>query len=180
MGKIVVMKIFSAITILGVFLFATTAINAQDKSKRPSPPATVSSTLKSGATITINYSQPSLKGRTIGKDVEPMNGQVWRMGANEATIFETSKDVTIEGKTLPAGKYSLFGVSEGKQFTLIFNKAWNIWGTNYEKNKEQDVLRVPVKIEKAKSSKEKLTYTIDKNGKVNLVWGTMLIPFKVK
>ena len=174
------MKTFSAIIILSFCLLATTAINAQDKSKRPSPPATVSSTLKSGATITINYSQPSLKGRTIGKDVEPMKGQVWRMGANEATVFETSKDVTIEGKPLPAGKYSLWGVSDGKNFTLIFNKAWNIWGTMYAQNKEQDLLTVPVKIEKAKQSHEKLTYTIDKKGKVDLVWGTMSIPFKVK
>src|SRR5690242_94848 len=80
----------------------------QDKSKRPSPPATATATTDNGVTITIDYSQPSLKGRTIGKDVEPMKGKVWRAGANEATTFEVNKDVTINGQKLPAGKYALF------------------------------------------------------------------------
>jgi Protein of unknown function (DUF2911) len=176
-----VMKRLSGIALLFVFLFAGSALQAQqDKAKRPSPPAAVSRTLKSGATISINYSQPALKGRTIGKNVEPMNGEVWRMGANEATIFETDREVTIDGKTLAPGKYSLFGISGDKDFTLIFNKAWDIWGTNYAQNKAQDVLQVPVKKQKAKKSQERLTYTIDKNGKVNLLWGTMVVEFKVK
>ena len=88
-------------------LFATT-VNAQkkaeDKSKRPSPPARVTQKISSGATIIIDYSQPSIKGRTIGKDLEPMEGKVWRTGANEATVFETDKDVTIDGQKIPAGK----------------------------------------------------------------------------
>lgn len=163
-------------------LLMNTAVNAQqDKSKRASPPATVSQTLKDGATITINYSQPSLKGRTIGSDVEPMAGKVWRMGANEATIFETDQDIEIEGKKLPKGKYALFGLmSDDKDFTLIFNGAPGIWGTQYEKNKEKDVLQVKVKPKKTETSQEQLTYTIDKSGKVSVLWGTMAVDFKVK
>src|SRR6187402_3904522 len=76
----------------------------------PSPPAKASETIENGAVITINYSQPSVKGRTIGKDLEPMEGKVWRTGANEATVFETTKDVMVEGKKLPAGKYGLFTI----------------------------------------------------------------------
>ena len=72
----------------------------EDKSKRPSPPAKVTQKIKSGATISIDYSQPSVKGRTIGKDLEPNDGQVWRTGANEATVFETDKDVSVGGKKL--------------------------------------------------------------------------------
>ena len=60
---------------------------AEDKSKRPSPPATATQKIASGATISIDYSQPAVKGRTIGKDLEPMEGKVWRTGANEATVF---------------------------------------------------------------------------------------------
>src|SRR5215211_1906535 len=91
-----------------------------DKSKRPSPPATASQKISSGAVITIDYSQPSIKGRTIGKDLEPMDNKVWRTGANEATVFETDKDIKIEGKTLPAGKYGLFSLVDDKgNWTII-------------------------------------------------------------
>jgi hypothetical protein len=153
----------------------------QDKAARPSPPAEVSATLPSGATIKINYSQPSVKGRTIGKDLEPLEGKVWRMGANEATVFETDKDVEIEGKTLPAGKYSLFGITDDDdEMTLIFNSNWKIWGTQYEKNRESDVLRVEVPFRDAKAVQEKLTYQIDKKGKVSLLWGDKVVEFKVK
>lgn len=179
--KIFAMKKFFAGALMAtVLLFGISAQAQQDKSKRPSPPASVTQKIKSGATISINYSQPSLKGRTIGKDVEPMHGQVWRMGANEATIFETDKDVMIEGKKLPAGKYSLFGLWGDDGYTLIFNKAYSIWGTEYAKNADKDALRVAVHPHNTTTSQEKLTYTISKDGKVSLMWGMMVVDFKVK
>ncbi|MFZ5978058.1 DUF2911 domain-containing protein [Hydrotalea sp. AMD] len=54
----------------------------------------------------IDYSQPAVKGRTIGKNIAPF-GAIWRTGANEATVFQVNKDVMIDGKALKAGKYSL-------------------------------------------------------------------------
>src|SRR5450631_4709434 len=108
--------------LLSIALLATglmTAIHStaqektEDKSKRPSPPAKVTQKITSGATISIDYSQPSVKGRTIGKDLEPKDGEVWRTGANEATVFETDKDVTVGGKKLAAGKYGLFTLFNG-------------------------------------------------------------------
>ena len=174
MNKLLKLALMSSI------LFSAATVSAQDKSTRKSPPAKVSETLKSGATISIDYSQPSLNGRTIGTDVEPKSGQVWRMGANEATVFETDKEVKIEGKKLPAGKYSLFGLKEEDgTFTLIFNKNWKIWGTAYDANKDQDALRVKTKAEKAKTSQEVLTYTI-REGEVTLHWGDMEVEFEVK
>ena len=168
--------LFSALAFVALSSYAQ-----QDKSKRPSPPAPLEKrTLKSGATISIDYSQPSLKGRTIGKDVEPMNGQVWRAGANEATVFETDKDVKVEGEALPAGKYALYMLPDEKEWTIIFNKTWKQWGTDYEKNKDQDVLHVKVKPGKTESSTEKLTYTINDDGKVTLLWGDLKVDFKVK
>ncbi|HEX2606907.1 MAG TPA: DUF2911 domain-containing protein [Flavisolibacter sp.] len=174
------MKRILALAVLASTFLAATSCNAQDKSKRPSPPAKVSQKIASGATISVDYSQPSLKGRTIGKDVEPMKGQAWRMGANEATVFETDKDVTINGQALPAGKYSVFGIAGDTDFTVIFNKAWKVWGTEYEANKAQDVLKVAVKPTTASASQEKLTYTIDPSGKVSLLWGNQVISFDVK
>jgi hypothetical protein len=174
------MKYFFSLAVLSCCLLLTNSIQAQqDKSKRPSPPAKVSETINS-ATISIDYSQPSLKGRTIGTTVEPMKDKVWRMGANEATVFETNKDVTINGQNLPAGKYSLFGLRTDSAYTLIFNKAYQIWGTQYDQNKDKDVLRVPANVKTADTVQEQLTYTIDKSGLVNLLWGNMIISFDVK
>ena len=176
------MKKILALSLFSFAFMASTAVHAQDdKSKRPSPPAKVSQTLSSGASVSIDYSQPSLKGRTIGKDVEPMQGQIWRAGANEATVFETSKDVTVEGKKLPAGKYALFLTDNGDDWTVTFNKVWKTWGAyDYEKNKDQDALQVKVKPQTSDKSQEKLTYTIDKSGKVSLLWGKEVISFNVK
>jgi len=169
-------KILILTLITGLF----TGINAsaqQDKSKRPSPPAKVSETIASGATISIDYSQPSVKGRTIGKEIAPY-GEVWRTGANEATVFETNKDVTIEGKTLPTGKYSLYSIPGADKWTLIFNKTWKQWGTAYKE--ADDVLRVDVKPLKAPTATEKMTFDIAKNGEVSLKWADTKVNFMVK
>ena len=166
--------LFSAVLFLSLV-----ACGQVDKSKRPSPPAKATATLSGGTVVTIDYSQPSVKGRKIGTDLEPMDGKVWRAGANEATVFEVSKDVKVEGQALPAGKYGLFMIMNGDEWTIIFNKTWNQWGAfNYKE--ADDALRVKVKAEKAKDSTEKLTYTIEKNGKVTLLWGDKKVEFKVK
>jgi hypothetical protein len=176
------MKYFFSIAALACCLLLAGSVKAQttDKSKRPSPPAKVSETINSGAKISIDYSQPSLKGRTVGTTVEPMKDKVWRMGANEATVFETDKDVTINGQNLPAGKYSLFGLWTESGYTLIFNKATQIWGTQYDQNKDKDALRVAANVKTTDTAQEQLTYTIDKSGLVNLLWGNMDISFNVQ
>lgn len=167
-------KLLSSIALLflSVQLFAQT-----DKSKRPSPPDKVSETLKSGVMVSVDYSQPSVKGRTIGKEIAPY-GQVWRTGANEATVFEVNKDVKINGKTLPAGKYGLYSIPGEKEWIFIFNKTWKQWGTNY--TEADDALRVTVKTEKASKFIEKMTFKIEKDGGVELMWGNVEAEFKVK
>ena len=158
---------------------ATLSACGQDKAKRPSPPATAKETLSSGAVVTINYSQPSLKGRKIGTEVEPKQGLVWRAGANEATTFEVSKDVKVEDKALAAGKYALFTIVNGDEWTIIFNKTADQWGAfNYKE--ADDALRVNVKGDKAKAFSEKMTFVVDKKGKVSLTWGDKQVDFKVK
>jgi hypothetical protein len=157
----------------------TTACTAQDKSKRPSPPVLAEATIASGASVKIDYSQPSVKGRVIGKDLEPKEGEVWRTGANEATIFEVSKDVSIEGKTLPAGKYSLFTIVKDGEWTLIFNKTWKQWGA-YNYKQADDALRVNVKGKKAATFAEKFVITTNNNGTVTMLWGDYEVNFTVK
>lgn len=151
----------------------------EDKSKRASPPAMVKQTLASGAVISIDYSQPSVKGRVIGDKLEPKDGQVWRTGANEATVFETSKAVKINGKDLPAGKYGLFSLSGKENWTIIFNKTWKQWGA-FDYKEADDALRVQAPAGKAAPFAEKMTFTIDKSGLVTLVWGDYKVTFTVQ
>lgn len=172
-------KLLSFALLSGLFTMQAFAQKpAEDKTKRPSPPAQVIQEIASGATITINYSQPSIKGRTIGKDVDPMDGKVWRTGANEATIFETNKDVTINGAALPAGKYGLYSIWNGNDVTIIFNKTWKQWGTNYKV--EDDQLRVNTKAVENDPATEKLTFAVSPEGDVHILWGPKKVSFMVK
>ncbi|HEX7754454.1 MAG TPA: DUF2911 domain-containing protein [Niabella sp.] len=166
-----------------LFLFAAVAVvfsvAAQDGAKKPaSPPASVTKKTASGVTITIDYSQPSVKGRTIGKDLEPKDGQVWRAGANKTTLFEIDKDATIDEKPLPAGKYGLHVLTSNDDWTFIFSKKWDQWGTEY--SEADDALRVTVKAAKAAKFTETLTYLVGENGKVSLLWGDNVATFTVK
>lgn len=159
-------------------VFATLTACGQGGTK-PSPPASAKQTIESGATISINYSQPAVKGRTIGKDLEPMEGKVWRTGANEATVFETDKSVKVEGKDLPAGTYGLFTIMNGDEWTIIFNKTAKQWGAfNYKE--ADDALRVKVKGKKAKEFAERMTFVVEKDGDILLTWGEKEVEFKVK
>lgn len=149
---------YSKIGILGLFfLFMTFIAVAQEKA---SPPRTAEGTIN-GAKITINYSSPAVKGRVIWGELVPLD-EVWRAGANEATIFETSKDIKVEGESLPAGKYSFFIIPGEQESIFIFNGQTGQWGTQYDKS--QDVLRVAVPSQQVSEMAERLEYKVEKDG----------------
>ena len=162
------------IRLLFMALLTITFVNAQNK---PASPAAVATGKINGATITINYCSPSVKGRVIWGELVPFN-KVWRAGANDATTFETDKELTIEGKKLPAGKYSFFVLPNEKVCVIIFNKIAKQWGA-FKYNEAEDQLRVTVKQQIADSSTESLIYSINKNAVV-LTWEKWNIPFSVK
>lgn len=171
-------KILMASLVATTLFTSVKGFGQEDKSKRPSPPATASATTADGNKITIDYSQPSVKGRTIGKEIAPY-GQVWRTGANEATVFEITKDAKIEGKyPLKAGKYGLYSVPGEENWTIIFNKTWKQWGTQYTEG--DDALRVVVPTKKAPQATEKMTFQVSKNGMVTLLWGDKSVSFRVQ
>lgn len=170
------MKKLFLLTLLSGLLLSLNTSAQQDKSKRPSPPAIVSKTISSGATISVDYSRPSLKGRTLSV-LAPV-GKVWRTGANEATVFETNKDVKIEGKPLPAGKYGLYTIPGDQEWTIIFSKSWKQWGTVYKES--EDALRVNVKAENSSNNTETFTIEIQDNGNVSLLWANSKVVFKVR
>jgi len=163
---------------LSILTLASIAAMAQaDKSKRPSPPAKATATLARGTVITIDYSQPSLKGRKIGTEIVPY-GEIWRTGANEATVFEVSKDVFINGQPLAAGKYGLYSLPNENEWVIIFNKTWNQWGTKYDQ--AADALRIKVTPGNVDASTEKMTFQVANDGKVSLLWGNLSVGFMVK
>ncbi|HTN38168.1 MAG TPA: DUF2911 domain-containing protein [Arachidicoccus sp.] len=156
---------------LGIGLFAS----AQQK-KKLSPKDSVEVKTTSDVDLKIVYSRPSLRDREI-TSIVPF-GKVWRTGANEATLFQVSKDVTIEGKALPAGKYSLYTIPGETSTTLIFNKTWKQWGTEY--NESTDFMRVDVPTKMSNDKVEQFTIKLDESGLVTLLWSNWDIEFTVK
>ena len=165
-----------------VSVLATGAATAQTmpaapaKEAKPSPAATATGKIGT-ADVTVNYSSPAVKGRKIWGGLEPYT-KVWRAGANEATTVEFSKAVTVEGKALPAGKYSFFVIpTAAKQWTVIFNKEPNQWGA-YKYDQKLDALRVMVTPRKAAAMAERLVYEVTPKGLV-LRWENMVVPVMV-
>lgn len=171
-------KLLTISMLLGGFAFTSGTAIAQEKKAPASPRVTVNQTIASGAEVSIAYGQPSVKGRTIGKDLEPKLGKVWRAGANEATIFATNKSVKINNTTLPAGEFSFFVISGEKEWTLIFNKTTKLWGA-YDYKEADDVIRVMATPKKAAAFSEKLTYSIDQSGVVSMFWGDYEVSFTI-
>ncbi|SOD79736.1 DUF2911 domain-containing protein [Spirosoma fluviale] len=167
-----------ALTLIGVLLSVVTWAQG-DKANRPSPPAMASGKIN-GASITISYGSPSVKGRPVweaGSTLAPY-GKVWRSGANEATTFETDKDIMVEGKALPAGKYGFFTIPGENEWTVIFNKVANQWGA-FKYDQAQDVLRVKAKPIKSAQMNERLVY--DVTGKsIVLKWEHVELPVAIK
>jgi hypothetical protein len=172
------MKKLFLLTLITGLMFTAFNVSAQAKKPRPSPADTVKATTKSGIDITVAYSQPSIKGRTVGKEIAPFDGKPWRTGANEQTAITVSKDVKIEGNALPAGKYSIWSIPGEKEWVIIINKNTTNWGTEYDA--PSDVFRFTVKTEKAPKFTETMKFMVDKSGKVSFVWGDVMVAFNVK
>jgi hypothetical protein len=168
------MRLLKKIHLLTFALLFINFLNAQEK---PTSTKEVVSGKINGATITINYGSPSVRAREIWDKLVPFN-EVWRAGANDATTFETDKELTVEGSKLPAGKYSFFIIPNDKECIVIFNKEAKQWGA-YKYKEKEDQLRVTVKQKVADTMAEKLVYTINKDNIV-LSWEKWSIPISVK
>src|ERR1043166_4484295 len=174
---------------------------------RPSQKASVMQTI--GVTdITITYSRPPVKGRTIfadapatmearakgegtldnqlerkpGEPIVPYN-HVWRAGANEATLFQVTDDVLINGQPLKAGTYSLEAKPGKDEWTIIFNNDPGQWGA-FTYDAKKDALRVKTKPQAVADNQEWLVYTFDpvseNSAQVNLRWEKISVPFTIE
>lgn len=196
-----------AFTLTSVAYVSAQPPQVQVKPIRPSQKASVMQTI--GVTdITVTYSRPGVKGRTIfadapasmeerakgeatldnqnerkpGEPIVPYN-HIWRAGANEATLFQVTDDVLINGQPLKAGSYSLHAIPGKEEWTIIFNSDPGQWGSFTYDNKK-DTLRVKTKPQMATDNQEWLMYTIDPVGSnsatVNLRWEKVRVPFTVE
>lgn len=130
-----------------------------------------------GAKVKVVYHAPSARGRKMIGDKEPF-GKVWRTGADNATTFEVSKAVKVEGKDLAAGKYELFTIPGETEWTVIFQKFGDQWGA-YSYKEENDVLRITVPAGKTSAPVETLDINVGKE-KVTIQWENSAIAFAVK
>jgi Tfp pilus assembly protein PilF len=130
--------------------------------------------------ITINYSRPLVKGRTIWGKLVPYN-EVWRTGANENTTIKFTDPVSIEGKPLAKGVYGLHMIPGQDQWTIIFSNVNLAWGS-FTYKEADDALRVTVKPQ-VSEAREALTYDFDDvkpdSTLVTLRWEKLAVPFKV-
>jgi Protein of unknown function (DUF2911) len=165
-------KLSFACTVLSLFLIAGfTACAQQDKSTRPSPPATATVDFGGGKFLTINYSSPRVKGRKIFGDVVPY-GKVWRTGANESTTFVTNVDLNLAGTMVPAGNYTLFTIPDKDRWTLILSKKTGEWGTNYP-GPSEDLARIDMTVSTPPALTENFTISLDKTptgATLNIDW----------
>ena len=147
-----------AILVCGLQFAAFAQVQPPRESQRQEIAQTVADTR-----IAIVYHRPNVKGRPIfgaGSQFLQPYGEVWRTGANENTVFETSEDIAVNGQKLPAGKYGLHTIPNQNEWIVIFNKVNDAWGSfSYDQKKDQ--LRVIAKPETASQTQETMAFEFE-------------------
>ncbi len=157
-----------ALLTLLILSLSTLALAQQDKSKRASPPAQAACKFSDGKSITVDYSSPRVNDpkthqpRKIYGGLVPY-GEVWRTGANEATSLVTTADLTVGGKGVPAGSYTIFTVPTADKWTLIINKKTGEWGIPY-KYEDDELARVDMSVSKTAGPVENFTISFHEMG----------------
>jgi len=172
--------IFTTIAFAFVVLLSTN-VNAQKfpkLDKSPMDAAAFPSNYKiSKKDVKIVYSRPQLKGRSLS-ELAPNNKQ-WRTGANEAAEITFYKDMTVVGKPIKAGTYTLSTIPGADEWTLIFSSDLNVWGS-YFYNPANDVLRVTVPASTEDESVEAFSIMFDNEGTMHMGWGNVRVPVHMK
>jgi hypothetical protein len=157
-------------TVLACALVASPLRGQRNSRVRVSPHETATSVVD-GATISITYGRPSMRGRKIYGELVPY-GRVWMPGADEATILKTSAALRFGAFTLPAGSYTLYTLPEQARWTLIINKMTGQFHTYYPA--DQDLAKLPMTLEKLAKPVEELTIAAvargDGGGALQLDW----------
>ncbi len=172
-----------SIAVIGLCAFAAFKIFHFGKEQRASPSAQVVFE-QDGLKMEVNYGRPGKKGRVIFGNLVPY-GKVWRTGANEATTFSVNKDVSILGKTLKAGKYTLWTIPERDHWVVIFNSKMYAWGVNFEEEALRepsfDALTIWVPVKKTDAEVEEFTISIEgkKPVTMSLSWDNLRVTLPI-
>ncbi len=131
-------------------------------------------------TIKVLYGRPQKNGRDIFDEVIPY-GEIWRVGANEATEVVFYKDVVFGETKVKAGTYVLYAIPNEKEWTLILSSRTDVWGT-YEYEQKYDVARVQAKVSRAEFVEAFSIGFKEKGKQVNMVlgWDTARITAPIK
>lgn len=130
--------------------------------------------------ITVTYSRPVARGRTLFGGIVPFE-QIWNPGADQATAISVTRDVQINGQPLKAGKYSLWCIPRADAWTIIFNRAADVYHTPYP-GEDQDELRVDVRTERGFHMETLAFYfpvVEGKEGVLRLHWGETIVPISI-
>ena len=146
-------------------------------------PVTIAKVNAGTTYIKVVYSQPHKNERAIFGELVPFE-KVWRLGANEATELHVTKPITMGGKKIPSGTYSLFAIPHSNSWTIIVSKQLGLWGS-FDYDSEQDLCRFDVKTQKTDVEWEPFTIKIDPDGKnytLSMMWdmSQVRIPIKAK
>ena len=156
---------------------AETKEAAETTEARPSP-LMVKEGQVAGKAIKVQYGSPAVKDRELWGDLVPYN-VVWRTGANEASYVDLAEAMTVEGKTLAAGKYSLFTIpKETGPWTVIFNSEWDLEHGHFQYDEKNDVLRVEVNPIWEERTTESLSMEIENPGLV-IRWEKLKLPITI-
>jgi Protein of unknown function (DUF2911) len=173
---------FTTLVLVATVLLAAAAPAVAQQKPPLSPPGQAAVTI-GAATITIDYSRPSMRGRKIVGELVPYD-KVWRTGANSATTLKTSAALEIGGTLVPAGTYTLYSLPGEKAWKLIINKQTGQWGTQYDQ--AQDLARVDLKVGASAAPVEQFTIALTGSGAaaglLTMEWENtkLTIPFAVK
>lgn len=151
-----------ALLFASILVCTLSALGQQNKNNRPSPAAQAQCKFSDGKTITTDYSSPRAKGRKIFGGLVPY-GEVWRTGANDATTFVTTANLTVEGKDVLAGSYTIFTIPAQDKWTLIISKHTGEWGIPY-KYQSEELMRVPMQTSSTSGPVENFTINYQQNG----------------
>ncbi len=164
-----------------IVAFAGSADAQQLKVPQPSPLQTIDQAFAL-SNIKIEYSRPSLKGRTVFGDLVPY-GKVWRTGANSSTKITFGEDVKIEGSTLPAGTYALYTIPNADSWEVIFYKDLKLGGNVADYKASEEALKVKVKPSALSSKTETFTINIadmtSNSANIELLWDKTRVAFGV-
>jgi hypothetical protein len=163
-----------------LLLLSSFAFAQENFKSRPSPLA-ITAMRNKDAYVKIVYSQPQKREREIFGKLIPY-GQVWRLGANEATEITTTKDILINNLLLKAGTYTMFAIPEQNKWTFIINSDVGIWGA-YNYTQKLDVMRFDVPVQQVSTITEAFTMSFDQNNELaNLLitWDKTKLTIPVK